>query len=474
MKKTRILHIFALVVMLVLIVSNARGADRKWSYPSFAEAMELYQRERFPDAAKLFTKTLEEAEKNDDPHMAIICNGYIANIYASYGDYHRSLYYLEKGYNGAVRTGDSTLMAHYTTNLVNAYCRLGDMPKAKEFFKRQFQFNKKNMGPDWEYYIVYNNARIARAENRLDEAVKYHKEALQVARNKHLGKLYELFQYSEIGNIYLKQGHYADACRMGRECMGMADGLKSRELIANAAQMLAESYKYLNKPDSAAYFKKLYTATSDSVYNLPNLNRATTQLFEYENKQTDNTINSLHHTVNKQWWIIVVIAVLLILTASLSVLLLRFNHKLRNTQKLLINRSKELQREESTTKKLRENTVLKDQQDILLTRIGRVLDDMEVISNPDFTLTKLAEMINSNTSYVSSVINDAYGKNFKTLLNERRINEAAKRLTDENYQNQTIQAIYESVGYRNSVSFLRAFKKIYGMTPSEYQKLENQ
>ena len=47
-------------------------------------------------------------------------------------------------------------------------------------------------------------------------------------------------------------------------------------------------------------------------------------------------------------------------------------------------------------------------------------------------------------------------------------------MTDENYQNQTIQAIYESVGYRNSVSFLRAFKKIYGMTPSEYQKLENQ
>ena len=89
-------------------------------------------------------------------------------------------------------------------------------------------------------------------------------------------------------------------------------------------------------------------------------------------------------------------------------------------------------------------------------------------------MVRILGLINSNTSYVSSVINDAYGKNFKTLLNERRINEAAKWLTDENYQNQTIQAIYESVGYRNSVSFLRAFKKIYGMKPSEYQKLENQ
>ena len=34
----------------------------------------------------------------------------------------------------------------------------------------------------------------------------------------------------------------------------------------------------------------------------------------------------------------------------------------------------------------------------------------------------------------------------------------------------TIQAIYEEVGYRNAVSFIRAFKKVNGMTPSEYQQ----
>ena len=49
--------------------------------------------------------------------------------------------------------------------------------------------------------------------------------------------------------------------------------------------------------------------------------------------------------------------------------------------------------------------------------------------------------------------------------------EACRRLADrEHYANQTMQALYESVGYTNSTSFIRAFKKVNGMTPSEYQR----
>lgn len=65
-----------------------------------------------------------------------------------------------------------------------------------------------------------------------------------------------------------------------------------------------------------------------------------------------------------------------------------------------------------------------------------------------------------------------YGKNFKTLLNELRVQEASKMLDDfENYGNYTIQAISEDVGYKSSTSFIQAFRRIVGMTPSVYQKL---
>lgn len=37
----------------------------------------------------------------------------------------------------------------------------------------------------------------------------------------------------------------------------------------------------------------------------------------------------------------------------------------------------------------------------------------------------------------------------------------------------TIQAIYEELGYNSAASFIQAFKKVNGMTPSVYQKLKS-
>ena len=103
------------------------------------------------------------------------------------------------------------------------------------------------------------------------------------------------------------------------------------------------------------------------------------------------------------------------------------------------------------------------------------MNDVEVISKSDFSLQMLADMVESNTKYVSWIINDTYKKNFKTLLNEHRIREACRRLADtEHYGNMTIQAIYEELGYNSAASFIQSFKKVNGITPSMYQKLRQQ
>ena len=131
--------------------------------------------------------------------------------------------------------------------------------------------------------------------------------------------------------------------------------------------------------------------------------------------------------------------------------------------------------EEKTKDDHRSDIALNDEQrNRLLNSITKVLDDVEVISRSDFNLQMLADMVDSNTKYVSWIINKTYNKNFKTLLNEYRIREACRRLTDrEHYGNMTIQAIYEELGYNSAASFIQAFKKVNGMTPSVYQKLKS-
>lgn len=94
------------------------------------------------------------------------------------------------------------------------------------------------------------------------------------------------------------------------------------------------------------------------------------------------------------------------------------------------------------------------------------------ICDCDFSLDKLATLIGSNSRYVSQIINDTYGKNFRTYINEYRIKEAQLRLMNTAvYGNYTIKAIAESVGYKSHANFIIIFKKITGIAPSMYQKM---
>ena len=55
------------------------------------------------------------------------------------------------------------------------------------------------------------------------------------------------------------------------------------------------------------------------------------------------------------------------------------------------------------------------------------------------------------------------GVNFSTYLETIRLNEASRLIRETDI---SLNELYLSVGYNNANSFRRAFKKIYGITPS--------
>lgn len=110
--------------------------------------------------------------------------------------------------------------------------------------------------------------------------------------------------------------------------------------------------------------------------------------------------------------------------------------------------------------------------ELIAQRIESVFSQSEHVCNPKFDLNELVRLTGSNSRYVSMIINRKYGKNFRMLLNERRVELACQKFDDvEHYGNVTIQSIGYEVGYNSSTNFIEAFKKFKGMTPYKYQKL---
>ena len=96
-----------------------------------------------------------------------------------------------------------------------------------------------------------------------------------------------------------------------------------------------------------------------------------------------------------------------------------------------------------------------------------VMDKMYRI--PEYSARMLAEDLNTNTRYISAVVNLRYQMNYASLVNELRIREALYLLIDSRYADKRVEDIAKIVGFANRQSFYSAFFRIKGMTPREYR-----
>lgn len=480
--KTRIL-----TIIIALLCSFSCLVEAQKSGELLRKGVDLSEEANFNAAMQYFTRSLELAEKERDTLTIMQSIGYIGNIYFNIYDYTRAARYMLKGYAMAEDCGDKELQSAFLTNLVGVYCKMHDKQEAQRYYKLLAACPSTKDYATYRYYLLYNRARLYNVEGNPTMAIDYHKKAYQWAIDKRLGTANELFQLCEIGEIYLAEGKCDEAIAYGRRCENPARENNELDLLTSVYKLMADAYELKGDTKGTDNYRQLYFALSDSLFNRNKISSADKELDEYELRQTVYHINSLNNVITRQIVAIVAISAVVAILLALSVTLYRYNRKLKMAHRTLIEKNDELTKADRDRQEMlqqwvdeadgndeqaRKNTALNQEQSKrLLAKIMTVMDDEGVIANPEFSLNMLADSVESNTKYVSQVINDNYGKNFKTLLNERRIRQACLRLSDTtHYGKLTIQAIYEEVGYTNAVSFIRAFKKVNGMTPSEYQK----
>jgi AraC-like DNA-binding protein len=117
--------------------------------------------------------------------------------------------------------------------------------------------------------------------------------------------------------------------------------------------------------------------------------------------------------------------------------------------------------------KYRSSTLTREQQDATMKKLIHIMQMEKPFLRPDFSLPDLAQQLSTSVHVLSQVINEGLGKNFFEMTAEYRVNEAKRLLKEQ--PNVKVEEIAEQVGYNSKSSLNNSFKKITGMTPSEFR-----
>lgn len=188
---------------------------------------------------------------------------------------------------------------------------------------------------------------------------------------------------------------------------------------------------------------------------------------QYEIEKIKNKFEAQHQKDEKRFYIFLSIAIAVI--GVFGFLLYRqFNKK--KTINSTIEKSTEVIA--SKKEKAPSQTSIKSDKtvDEILLKLKN-LEAQEFYLNPKYNLYATAKKIETNTTYLSTILNTHKKMTFTEYLNNLRIQYTLSRLeNDKKFRMYTIKAIAKEVGYKSHGSFSRAFKAKTGENPSTYLK----
>ena len=111
-----------------------------------------------------------------------------------------------------------------------------------------------------------------------------------------------------------------------------------------------------------------------------------------------------------------------------------------------------------------------DLADELYKKIVEIVIVKKKYRDSNFSSKDLAKLLQTNTRYLSAVVNSRFGMNYSCLLNEYRIKDALRMLGDKKNAEKNVEEISTMVGFANRQSFYAAFYRIMGETPNGYRK----
>lgn len=474
-KKDRLFHLYDTIIDLSKNFKNE-------NFPAvayFDKGVIYHRRYLFKNALENYIKAAKYNNGSRKENLDFLINQSLGQLKSTIGNDEEALVLTKSCYKYVIEQNykeeDSPLYYNVLFSLANAYRKTNHIDSARVYNRLGLlDKNRSENSINYNHFLMldgilkYHSKEYAEAEinilRALPEIENVGDQTTLVLGYFFLGKTYSelknkpkaLDHFKKVDSIFQNTDNitpeltdaYQYIIKYYKENNNIEEQLKYTERLIRVDSTLTNRYKYLNKEIIAQFdIPKLISSKEELISKLTS-----------DKKKSKNS------------------SMLLIvgLTAILGISIYQFKkitfYK-RRFKELINNdettRKNEIQHETS------EQVILDVPEEI----VNDILDQLTVFEekhnyiNPKITLHNLAQKINTNSSYLSKVINHYKQKSFTSYIKQLRVHYIFNRLkSEEKLRRFTIKAIAEECGFKSAESFSKTFYGIYGIYPSFFIK----
>lgn len=428
---------------------------------------------------------------NDPERMAVVTR-LLARQYRQVGLYERSKKYIIKGLEASGRITDFQ-KSNEAAGLLNqemAFCEmeLGNYSNAIRFIESSLKY--------FERINSRNENRTAAASYQLLGDIYFKLNDYPVSENYYrkaesllkVGSCTLGLVYNGLGGIRLKQKNWKDAELYLKKAEKIADTSRSLTLKKAVYSNINDYYEGMGDNFKASLYAVKYVRTYDSI-------AARNQSFTMKGAEIPKGKTSKKNgqmNLVKNATIVILFTLLVgllvffrtkqkkqrskfrnIIRAQLKMISSRSNHPLKQSDDSEFSNIsvEEIDEKDSETDRRRNDSLMTSETESKLLELLEDFEKGDLYNNKGMSLSFLAGELNTNTKYLSYVINQHKSADFKSYINRLRIKYIVDKLiNDEKYRQYKISILADECGFSSHSKFAAVFKAVTDYSPSAYIK----
>lgn len=373
----------------------------------------------------------------------------------------------------------------YTGSMVMAIMHhlQGNYVEAQKYIENAIRYSEKN-SDKMDCYRVY--AEILNSAGDYTGAEVYYRKAQNCLDEKAITSALT-FYYSYSKFLFARQ-RYDQAMNWIDKGLQLTESSNNRLHTYKLYQLKSEIFEQTGHYKAALDYQKKYQQEATDIFNVEKERSVNELTRRYEQERYERKLQE-HRLVivekRKELQQVLFIMLLVVMGMVISVMLYRHKNKMylqiARQYKESIRKETFLQQQildlqqsllKTDQKEAKEEIVSgngSEKNDELFSRLEELMNRDKIYREKNLTRERVADVMGSNRTYLSQVINEKTGQSFLNYINTFRINEALLILSDVD-NTMPLKAISQEIGFSSITTFYKLFHEKVGMTPAKYRE----